>query len=177
MRQLPASFDGLLRLLDGLGQAAHLGEDLGAAMAHRALDHVLQYGEPGARRAVPLALALLNASSPGAAAVDALSRLSHDADADVARAAVLALGIVGAGTNNARLAALLRGLASYYNKVRRRVSGGGVAHTARTARAVCAAGRRARPTLPLHPSNSHRSRPCCSWFGRPRAWCTRARAC
>jgi 26S proteasome regulatory subunit N1 len=93
-----------------------LGEDCGAQMASRSLEHVLQYGEPGARRGVPVALALLNASSPGARAVDTLARLSHDADADVARAAVLALGVVGAGTNNARLAGLLRGLASYYNK-------------------------------------------------------------
>lgn len=29
---------------------------------------------------------------------------------------MLALGIVGAGTNNARLAGVLRGLASYYHK-------------------------------------------------------------
>ena len=93
-----------------------LGEDLGGAMAHRALDHVLQYGEPPARRGVPLALALLNASNPDARAVDTLGRLAHDADADVARAAILALGIVGAGTNHARLAGLLRGLASYHNK-------------------------------------------------------------
>lgn len=49
------------------------------------------------RRAVPLALALLNVSDPGQQVVDALSRLSHDADTEVAQAAILALGIVGAG--------------------------------------------------------------------------------
>lgn len=38
------------------------------------------------------------------AAMDMLSRLSHDADVEVAQNAVLALGMVGAGTNNARLA-------------------------------------------------------------------------
>lgn len=93
-----------------------LGEDLGGAMAGRALDHVLQYGEPASRRGVPLALALLHASNPDARAVDTLGRLAHDTDADVARAAVLGLGIVGAGTNHARLAGMLRGLASYHNK-------------------------------------------------------------
>jgi 26S proteasome regulatory subunit N1 len=44
------------------------------------------------RRAVPLALALLNCSNPGLGAMDALSRLSHDTDAEVAQNAVVALG-------------------------------------------------------------------------------------
>ena len=38
------------------------------------------------------------------AVMDTLSRLTHDSDVDVARAALLGLGIIGAGTNNARLA-------------------------------------------------------------------------
>lgn len=38
------------------------------------------------------------------------------ADADVAMNAVLALGLIGAGTNNARLAGMLRQLSSYYYK-------------------------------------------------------------
>ncbi|KAK9842343.1 hypothetical protein WJX81_007723 [Elliptochloris bilobata] len=93
-----------------------MAEDLGATMAHRALEHLLQYGEPAARRAVPLAVAMLNVSNPGMAAMDALSRMSHDTDAEVAQNAVLALGIIGAGTNNARLAGMLRGLSGYYAK-------------------------------------------------------------
>ena len=44
------------------------------------------------RRAVPLAVAMLNVSNPGMAAMDALSRLSHDTDVEVAQNAVLALG-------------------------------------------------------------------------------------
>ena len=44
------------------------------------------------RRAIPLALALLNVSNPTLGAMDALSRLSHDTDAEVAQNAVLALG-------------------------------------------------------------------------------------
>lgn len=85
-------------------------------MAARALDHLLQYGDPAVRRAVPLALALLHASDPDALAMDALSRLSHDADGEVAASAALALGILGAGTNHARLAGLLRNLASYHHR-------------------------------------------------------------
>lgn len=93
-----------------------MAEPLGTQMASRMLEHLLQYGEPPVRRAVPLAMALLNVSDPGQQVVDALSRLSHDADTEVAQNAVVALGIVGAGTNNARLAGILRNLASYYYK-------------------------------------------------------------
>lgn len=93
-----------------------MAEPLGAAMAMRALEHLLQYGEPPVRRAVPLAIAVLKVSDPDLVAMDTLSRLSHDADTEVAQNAVLALGIIGAGTNNARLAGLLRNLSSYYYK-------------------------------------------------------------
>ena len=87
----------------GVGLVA-MGEPLGADMAARMLEHLLSYGDPAARAAVPLALALLRPSAPDVAAMDTLSRLSHDADHAVARAAVLALGVMGAGSNNARLA-------------------------------------------------------------------------
>lgn len=60
-----------------------MAEPVGSQMASRMLEHLLQYGEPPVRRAVPLALALLNVSDPGQQVVDALSRLSHDADSEV----------------------------------------------------------------------------------------------
>ena len=41
-----------------------LAEELGADMAIRSLQHLLQYGEPSVRRAVPLALGLLSVSNP-----------------------------------------------------------------------------------------------------------------
>merc|ERR1712130_136242 len=47
---------------------------------------------------------------------DTLSKLSHDADTEVAQGAILALGLIGAGSNNARIAQLLRQLSSYYSK-------------------------------------------------------------
>ena len=40
-------------------------------------------------RVVPLALALLNISHPDFAVIDQLSRLTHDADADVAQSAIM----------------------------------------------------------------------------------------
>lgn len=48
--------------------------------------------------------------------MDTLSKYSHDNDLSVALNAIFAMGLVGAGTNNARLAQMLRQLAGYYYK-------------------------------------------------------------
>ncbi|XP_050381394.1 26S proteasome non-ATPase regulatory subunit 2 homolog A isoform X2 [Argentina anserina] len=93
-----------------------MAEELGLEMAIRSLEHLLQYGEQNIRRAVPLALGLLCISNPKVTVMDTLSRLSHDTDSEVAMAAVISLGVIGAGTNNARIAAMLRNLSSYYYK-------------------------------------------------------------
>ncbi|KAJ8582455.1 hypothetical protein M405DRAFT_830643 [Rhizopogon salebrosus TDB-379] len=45
-----------------------------------------------------------------------LSKFSHDDDLAVALNAIFAMGLAGAGTNNARLAQMLRQLAGYYYK-------------------------------------------------------------
>merc|ERR1719329_116997 len=92
------------------------GEEVGTDMACRALDHILQYGETTLRRAVPLALGLLHVSNPKVTIIDTLSKLSHDSDQDTAMGAIFAMGLIGAGTNNARLGGLLRQLAAYYAK-------------------------------------------------------------
>ena len=76
----------------------------------------MHYGEPVVRRTVPLALGILSASNPVLTIMDTLSRYSHDNDLQVAINAIFAMGLVGAGTNNARLAQMLRQLASYYSK-------------------------------------------------------------
>src|SRR2546421_2076849 len=76
----------------------------------------MHYGEPVIRRTVPLALGLLCASNPLLNVLETLSKYSHDNDAEVAINAIFAMGLVGAGTNNARLAQMLRQLASYYHK-------------------------------------------------------------
>mmetsp|Transcript_31108 Transcript_31108/g.70741 ORF Transcript_31108/g.70741 Transcript_31108/m.70741 type:complete len:881 (-) Transcript_31108:194-2836(-) len=99
----------------GIGLIA-CGEEIGSEMALRSLDHILQFGELPLRRAVPIALALLNLSNPKVNVIDTLSKLSHDADQDVALGAIISMGLIGAGTNNARLAGLLRQLAAYYAK-------------------------------------------------------------
>ena len=76
----------------------------------------MHYGEPVIRKAVPLALGLLCASNPLISILDILSKYSHDHDLDVAVNAIYAMGLIGAGTNNARLAQMLRQLAAYYHK-------------------------------------------------------------
>eukprot|EP00957_Ditylum_brightwellii_P099375 7569739-Ditylum_brightwellii.AAC.1 len=85
-------------------------------MALRAFDHLLHYCEVPIKRAVPLALAVLNISNPDFAVIDQLSRLSHDPDNELSQNAILALGIVSAGTNNSRVAGLLRQLSEFYSK-------------------------------------------------------------
>jgi 26S proteasome regulatory subunit N1 len=91
-----------------------MGENIGSEMAMRSFDHLLQYGEVAVRRAVPLAFALLSVSNPEYALIDTLSRLTHDVDSGVAQNAILALGLVSAGTNNSRVAGLLRQLSEFY---------------------------------------------------------------
>jgi 26S proteasome regulatory subunit N1 len=76
----------------------------------------MHYGEPIIRRTVPLALGLVSASNPQLDIMDILSKYSHDNDLQVALNAIFAMGLIGAGTNNARLAQMLRQLAGYYAK-------------------------------------------------------------
>eukprot|EP01083_Nonionella_stella_P080636 221681_1 len=93
-----------------------MGEELGVEMATRAFDNLLQYGDVGVRRAVPLALSLLYVSNPNMVIMETLSKLTHDHDEQVSQNAVLGLGLIGAGTNNSRIAKMLRHLAVYYQK-------------------------------------------------------------
>merc|ERR1719462_411809 len=99
----------------GLGLIS-MGEDIGSEMLIRTLSHLMRYSEPVIRRAVPLALALVSISNPQMTILDTLSKFSHDADAEAAHNAIFGLGLLGAGTNNARLAAILRQLAQYHAK-------------------------------------------------------------
>ena len=93
-----------------------MGEDVGQEMVLRTFGHLMHYGEANIRKAVPLALGLISPSNPQMKVYDTLSRYSHDNDNDVAVNAIFAMGLLGAGTNNARLAQLLRQLASYYHR-------------------------------------------------------------
>eukprot|EP00602_Paraphysomonas_sp_CaronLab_P000859 CAMPEP_0185030934 /NCGR_PEP_ID=MMETSP1103-20130426/18094_1 /TAXON_ID=36769 /ORGANISM="Paraphysomonas bandaiensis, Strain Caron Lab Isolate" /LENGTH=894 /DNA_ID=CAMNT_0027566249 /DNA_START=45 /DNA_END=2729 /DNA_ORIENTATION=- len=93
-----------------------VGEDIGTEMSLRTFDHLLHYGGITVKRVVPLALALLYVSNPDYSVIDQLSRLSHDGDAHVAQSAIFSLGLVSAGSNNSRVAGLLRQLSEFYAK-------------------------------------------------------------
>lgn len=109
--------DELLQAYAVIGIAlVAMGEDIGQEMVLRQFGHLMHYGEANIRRAVPLAMGLISPSNPQMKVYDTLSRYSHDNDNDVAINAIFAMGMLGAGTNNARLAQLLRQLASYYHR-------------------------------------------------------------
>lgn len=93
-----------------------MAEPIGAQMALRTYDHLLQYSEVNIRRAVPLAIGLQCIANPEIGVMDRLSKLSHDHDPETAINAIFSLGIIGCGTNNSRIAQLLRQLATYYAK-------------------------------------------------------------
>lgn len=86
-------------------------EDIGEEMALRTMNHFLQYGEPIIKRTVPLAIGLLRISNPEVMVMDQLTKLSYDSDKKVAMSSCLALGLIGAGTNNSRVSGSLRDLA------------------------------------------------------------------
>mmetsp|Transcript_28465 Transcript_28465/g.51437 ORF Transcript_28465/g.51437 Transcript_28465/m.51437 type:complete len:922 (-) Transcript_28465:95-2860(-) len=93
-----------------------MGEEVGSEMALRAFEHLLHYCELPVKRAVPLALGMLNISNPDFSVIDQLSRMSHDPDAEISQNAILAMGLTSAGTNNSRVAGLLRQLSEFYSK-------------------------------------------------------------
>lgn len=90
------------------------GEEIGVDMCLRTMNHLLQYGEPNIKKMVPLAIGLLRVSNPEVAIMDLLTKLAYDTDVNVSMSAIFALGLIGSGTNNSRLAGNLRYLASYY---------------------------------------------------------------
>ena len=86
-------------------------------MAMRMMEHMLQYGEPSIRRAVPLAIALLSMSNPELTVTDTLGRLSHDNDEEVRsvssmRCMTVLFSIPGLGFPKAPIQALFRYIGS-----------------------------------------------------------------
>lgn len=93
-----------------------IGEDVSTEMTLRTYEHLLHYGELPIRRVVPLAIALMYISNPEYSIIDQLSRLAHDQDPALAQGAILGLGLVCAGSNNSRVAGILRQLSEFYVK-------------------------------------------------------------
>lgn len=91
-----------------------IGEDTGTEMCQRILGHMGRYGDLAVRRAMPLAVALTSVSRPHLPIIDVLTKYAHDSDEEVSCNAIFCLGVIGAGTNNARLSASLRQLAVFH---------------------------------------------------------------
>eukprot|EP00166_Cyanidium_caldarium_P001682 ctg_1869.g399 len=99
------------------------GEEIGQRMALRLFEHLQQYGNEEQKRTVPLALGALCVSDPRLEVIDALSKLSHDHDTEVAAAAVL---IDASGARSVHpVAVLFRGRAAESGGRRRTAYGAG----------------------------------------------------
>ena len=91
------------------------GEETGTEMCLRMMSHLYQYGEPVIKRTVPLAIGLLRVSNPEVTTMEWLTKLAYESDAEVAMSAIFSIGLIGAGTNNSKIAQNLRQLASHYS--------------------------------------------------------------
>eukprot|EP00461_Guttulinopsis_vulgaris_P000907 UN00907 len=89
-----------------------LVDDLTKQCCHRILLHLLDCGSDEVRSAIPLAISLLNVSSPSPAITDLLIRLTHDQLPQLATNATLAIGLTAAGSNNSRSLAGISGMLS-----------------------------------------------------------------
>jgi len=93
-----------------------MGDTISQEMGFRVLGRLLRFGEVGIKKAVPLALSLMWASDPQMRVLDTLGKFSHDSNQELAFTTILSMGLVGAGTNNSRLAATLRQLSDFHSK-------------------------------------------------------------
>jgi 26S proteasome regulatory subunit N1 len=109
---------GLMFAILGIALIGMGNEDVGQEMTVRLFNDLMMAREPAIRRLVPMALGLLYISNPAVLVVDWLGRISHDHDKPTALSAVLGLGLVSAGTINAKTAQLLRQLSgsTYFQK-------------------------------------------------------------
>lgn len=106
---------GLAQAVAALAVSAiAIGEETGTEMSQRILGNMGRYGDLAVRRAMPLAVALTSVSKAHCSIIDVLTKYAHDSDEEVSCNAIFCLGIVGAGTNNARLSATLRQLAVFH---------------------------------------------------------------
>ena len=93
-----------------------IGEEVGTEMLSRSFNHFLQFGDVNIKKAVSLAIALLNLSNPKVTVIDSLTKFCYDTDKTVAMNAIFSMGLVSSGSNHSRVGGLLRSLAAYYNE-------------------------------------------------------------
>lgn len=93
-----------------------ISEPVGKGIFMRFVHQILYYGSPTLKRAVPVMLTIIGIVNTNIQITDMLFKLAHDEDSELAYRAIFGLGMVSAGTNNSRVATLLRSLGSYYEK-------------------------------------------------------------
>ena len=91
-----------------------IGEKLGTKMLFRNIHHILHYCEPGVKSVAPIMLGILGIMEPSIQITDLLYKLCFEEDKEMSLRAIFALGLIGAGSNNSRIATLLRNLFDYY---------------------------------------------------------------
>lgn len=92
-----------------------VSEPVGTSMILRMVQHVLQYATGEQKRAVPIVLTIVGIVNPTAQLTDMLYKLAFEEDQELAIRAIIGMGLTYAGSNNSRVAELLRSLASYYS--------------------------------------------------------------
>ena len=93
-----------------------IGEEVGTEMLSRSFNHFLQFGDVNIKKAVSLAISLLNLSNPKVTVIDSLTKFCYDTDKTVAMNAIFSMGLVSSGSNHSRVGGLLRSLAAYYSE-------------------------------------------------------------
>ena len=93
-----------------------IGEEVGMEMLSRSFNNFLQFGDINTKKAVSLAIALLNLSNPKVQVIDSLTKFCYDTDRTVAMNAIFSMGLVSSGSNHSRVGGLLRSLAAYYTE-------------------------------------------------------------
>ena len=91
-----------------------IGEKMGIKMLFRNIHHILQYCDKDVRAVAPIMLGVLGIMDPSIQITDLLYKLCFEEEKEMALRAIFSLGLIGAGTNNSRIAALLRNLFDYY---------------------------------------------------------------
>ena len=91
-----------------------IGEKTGIKMLFRNVHHILQYCEPELKAVAPIMLSLLGIMEPSIQVTDLLYKLCFEEDKEMAFRAIFGLGLIGSGSNNSRIATLLRNLFDYY---------------------------------------------------------------
>lgn len=107
--------EDLIKMISVIGIGLiSLGNDLNSEMVIRIFGHFLRSGDSFMIIAVILSISLIYLSKPQMNIVELLSKHSHSHNQNIAFNAILALGFVSAGTNNAKVSKLLMNLTNYY---------------------------------------------------------------